>query len=330
MTTSTAKGHTRSGATALDLLAAPLKLQILRGLEQGPESLVDLRKGIGSPPQSTMRNYVATLVDAKALERTPQPRVQGSVEFALTRPGSDLLAVAVGLQRWLDGSPGGRIELGTPPARGAVKVLGDAWSSNIVRALAAQPLSLTELARLIPRISYPALERRLTSMRLLGLVEPRKEEGRATPYHLTGWLRRAVVVLTSASEWEREYIPDTTPPIGRLDVEAAFLLAVSLMRLPPDLSGRVRLAVEIQRGASPVFAGVLVCVEDGEVTACTPGVDGEAEGWVSGAPRSWLRRMNRREDGDHLEMGGTSEVARAVLDALSRPASGTREVPPSS
>jgi len=313
----------------LELLATPLKLQILRGLEGGPKSLADLRREIGSPPQSTMRIYVSSLLEAKALERGPRAGFRGSVEYALTGPGNDLLAVAAVLQRWLDGSPQGRIELGTPEARSAVRVLVEAWSANIIRALAAQPLSLTELARLIPRLSYPALERRLASMRLLGLVVAHKEEGRATPYTPTAWLRRAVVVLTSAGEWERECIPDATPPIGRLDVEAAFLLAVSLMQLPPTLNGRVRLAVEIHRGASPVFAGVLVCVEDGEVTSCSAGVDGEAAGWVSGTPRSWLRRLNRR-DGDHLEMGGESEVAKAVLDALSRTASGTRRVPPTS
>lgn len=321
MTTSGAKrGPTRSGTTALELLSAPLNLQLLQGLEKGPMSVIDLRKAIGSPPQSTVRIYLRTLEKVKAVQRTRRAEFQGSTEYLLTDPGAALMTVAEALQRWLSLSPQGPIELGTPAARSAIRALVEGWSSNLVRALAAEALSLTELSRLIPRISYPALERRLTAMRLVGLVEAHKDAGRATPYSPTEWLSRAVAPLTSAIEWERECIPEITPVIGRLDVEGAFLLAVPLMRLPPTLTGKVRLAVEIQRGVSPVFAGVLICVEDGEVTSCTPGLEGSAEAWVSGAPRSWLRRMNLGEE-NHLELGGDAQVARAIVEGLGRTAS---------
>lgn len=302
---------------ALELLSAPLGFQLLRGLQNGPKPVIDLRKEIGSPPQSTMRIYLRTLEQVKAASRAPRPGLQGPTEYTLAEPGLALMTVAASLQSWLSFSPQGPIELGTPAARSAIKALIEGLSSNMIRALSGQTLSLTELARLIPRISYPALERRLTAMRLVGLIEAHRRDGRATPYQPTDWLRRAVAPLTSASEWERDYIPEIAPPLGRLDVEAAFLLAVPLMQLPPTLTGRVRLAVEIQRGASPVFAGVLVCVEEGEVTSCSADLDGEAEAWVSGAPRSWLRRMNRGEE-EHLELGGDSQVARAVLDGLAR------------
>ncbi|HEX6455730.1 MAG TPA: hypothetical protein VF009_04335 [Solirubrobacterales bacterium] len=279
----------------------------------------DLRGAIGSPPPSTARIYLQTLRKVKAVDVGRKEGFQGSAEYSLTDGGRGLLEVADVLQTWLSASPRGPIELGTPAARNAIKALIDGWSSNITRALSARALALTEMSRLIPKISYPALERRLTAMRSVGLIEAHKEDGRATPYRPTDWLRRSVAVFSSASEWERECIPELTSPIGRLDVEAAFLLAVPLMELPPDLSGKVRLAVEIQRGVSPIFAGVLVCIEDGEVTSCVPGPDGEAEAWISGAPRSWLRRLNRGEE-DHLEVGGDSHAARAVLEGLERTA----------
>jgi DNA-binding HxlR family transcriptional regulator len=313
------KAPIRSGATALELLAAPLNFQILRGLRDGARPMPDLRGEIGSPPQSTFRIHLQALREVGVIDRSRQAQFQGTVEYSLTDAGHALLNVAETLRAWLSTSPRGQIELGTPEARNAIRALVDGWSSNMIRALAAQSLPLTELSRLIPKISYPALERRLGALRSVGLVEVHKEDGRSTPYRPTDWLRRAVAVLTSASEWERECIPETTPPIGRLDVEAAFLLAVPLMALSPELSGKVRLAVEIQRGVSPVFAGVLVCIEEGEVTSCTPGPDGEAEAWVSGAPRSWLRRMNLGEE-DHIEIGGDSRAAREVLGALERTA----------
>lgn len=321
MTSHTAKkGPTRSGVTALELLSAPLNLQLLRGLQKGPTSVIDLRRDTGSPPQSTMRIYLRTLEEMKVAEKSRQPELQGSTRYALTTSGRALMTVAATLKTWLSSAPHGPIELGTPAAKSAIKALVEGWESNIIRALAAQKLSLTELARLITKISYPALEHRLTAMRLVGLVEPHKEDGRATPYRPSEWLHRAVAPLTTASEWEREHIPEMTPPINRLDVEAAFLLAIPLLQLPSTLNGKVRLAVEIQRGASPVFAGVHVCVEEGEITSCTPGLDGEAEAWVTGAPRSWLRRMNLGEE-DHLELGGDAAVARALLDGLERTAS---------
>ena len=311
------KSVTRSGALALKILAAPLNLEILRGLEAGSLSAADLSQAIGSPPKSTMRLYLRTLGGVDVVQRSRRSEFQGSTEYSITPAGLALLTVAELLQAWLDSAPQGPVELGSLPARNAIRALADGWSAALVRALAARALSLTELDRLIAGFSYPALERRLTAMRMVGLLEFHKEDGRSTPYRVTPWLRRAVRTITGASEWEREWIPDLAPPIGRLDVEGAFLLAVPMMELPADMTGKVRLAVEIQRGASPVFAGVLVCVEEGEVTSCTPRVDGDAEGWISGAPRSWLRRINRDEEA-HLEVGGDGGIARAVLDALAR------------
>jgi DNA-binding HxlR family transcriptional regulator len=314
------KPSPRAGATALTLLSAPLNIAILRTLEEGPEPVIDLRKKVGSPPQSTMRIYLRTLNGIGAVERSQEARFQGSVRYAITPAGQALVGVAQSVQVWLRSFPDGPIELGSPAAKSAIKALVEGWSSNIVRVLAARPVSLTELNRLIPKLSYPSLERRLTAMRLVGLVEARKG-ARVTPYAATEWLRHAVVPLISASEWEREHAPELTPPLGRLDVEATFLLAIPLMALSSDVNGEVRLAVEVRRGASPVFAGVLVRVKEGEVTSCVPGLDGEANAWVSGAPRSWLRRITKGEK-DHLEVGGDSPAARAVLEGLHRTVAG--------
>jgi DNA-binding HxlR family transcriptional regulator len=310
----------RAGAAALTVLSAPLNISILQTLEKGPESVIDLRKKVSSPPQSTMRIYLRTLNGLGAVERSQEARFQGSARYAITAAGQALLAVAETVQAWLQASPDGPIELGSPAAKSAIKALVEGWSSNIVRVLAARPVSLTELSRLIPKLSYPALERRLTAMRLVDLVKGSRG-ARVTPYTATKWLRCAVAPLISASEWEREYVPELTPPLGRLDIEATFLLAIPLMALAADVSGNVRLAVEVQRGASPVFAGVLVGVKEGEVTSCVPGLDGDAQSWISGAPRSWLRRITKGEK-DHLEVGGDSPAARAVLEGLHRTVAG--------
>lgn len=307
----------RSGATALSLLAAPLNVHLLRALEDGSLPLIDLRRAVGSPPQSTMRVYSRTLVELGTLERQRQAAFPGTVEYASTESGRALLGIGQILERWLQEAPVGPITLGTTASKSATKALVEGWSTNIIRALAAKPLSLTDLNRLIPRISYPSLERRLGALRLADLVEPYPGEGRGTPYRATPWLRRAIVPLAAGAWWERCYLADP-PQIGRLDVEAAFLLAIPLIELPPEVSGKCRLAVEIQSGSSPVFAGVLICVEDGKVISCSSRLEGEAEGWASGSASSWMRRMNGQE-GD-LEIGGDADLVREIVEAIRKSA----------
>jgi DNA-binding HxlR family transcriptional regulator len=307
----------RAGAVALSLLSAPLNVHLLQALQDGPMALIDLRRAVGSPPQSTMRVYSRTLVDLGALERQRQAAFPGTVEYGSTESGKALLGIGAIHESWLREAPSGPVSLGSTASKSATKALVEGWSTNIIRALAAKPLSLTDLNRLIPRISYPSLERRLGALRLADLVEPYAGEGRGTPYRATPWLRRAIVPLAAGAWWERRYLADP-PLIGRLDVEAAFLLAIPLVELPAGLGGRCRLAVEIQGGSSPVFAGVLITVEDGKVVSCSSRLEGEAEAWASGSAGSWMRRMSG-QDGD-LEIGGDSELVREIVDSIRKSA----------
>lgn len=309
----------RAGGKALMLLAAPLNVEILRHLQQDPLSLQDLRTKLGLPPQSTMRLYLRTLSEIGVVVRRPRSEFPTSVDYEITQAGRELLDVGDAVDTWLRASPTGPRELGSGVAKSSIKALVEGWSSHIIRVLAARPLSLTELDRLIPRISYPSLERRLTAMRECDLVEVQRGTGRLRPYKVTHWLRRAVGPLTSAIAWERTHAADKTAKIGRLDVEAAFLLAVPLLDLSDEVTGKCRLAVEVHDGTAPVFAGVLVCVEGGEVTSCIADLEGEAEAWASGKPLTWLRQMNRVPDGE-LELGGDRPLARTVIEALRRTA----------
>lgn len=303
----------RAGAVSLSLLSAPLNVHLLRALEDGPLALIDLRRAVGSPPQSTMRVYSRTLVEIGTLERQRQASFPGTVEYANTEGGNALLGVGGILEEWLHQSPEGPVSLGSTASKSATKALVDGWSSNIIRAIAAKPLSLTDLNRLIPRVSYPSLERRLGALRLANLVEPHPGEGRGTPYRATSWLRRAIVPVVAGAWWERRYLVEP-PLVGRLDVEAAFLLAIPSVDLPAGTSGTCRLAVELQGGSTPVFAGVLITVEDGKVLSCSSRLEGEAEGWASGSAASWMRRMGG-EEGD-LEIGGDAELTRGIIEAI--------------
>jgi DNA-binding HxlR family transcriptional regulator len=248
---STHRPALRAGGRALMLLVAPLNLEILRHLEPAPRSLHDLRRELGGPPQSTLRLHLRALAELGAVESQARDGPPASADFGISRGGRALLRLGDMVEAWLATAPTGPKQLGSTAAKSSIKALVDGWSSHIIRVLAARPLSLTELNSLIPRISYPSLERRLTAMRECDLVEAQPGSGRLTPYKVTRWLRQGVGPVTAAIAWERTYAAEKTARVGRLDVEAAFLLAVPLLDLPRRTNGKCRLAVEVHDGASP-------------------------------------------------------------------------------
>jgi DNA-binding HxlR family transcriptional regulator len=306
----------RAGTHALNLLSVPLNVHVLKALEEEPTSLIDLRRAVGSPPQTTMRSHLGNLTQPGILERKRQREFPGSVDYELARPGRELLNVAEVLQVWLADSPQGPLTLGSIAAKGTVKALVEGWSSSIVRALAARPLSLTDLNRLISGLNYPSLERRLAAMRLAGQIEAQPGKSRATPYAVTDWLRRSVAPLAAAARWERQYMPEQTKPIARIDIESAFLLAVPLVTLASATGGSCRFAVEVRNGGhEPALAGVQVGLRAGRVASCVARLEGQVDTSVSGTASSWMRAVIEA-DIEGLEVGGEPTLGWDLLGGL--------------
>lgn len=308
----------RSGAEALSMLAVPLNVNVLHTLEgrEGATQLPDLRREIGHPPVTTMRSYLRRLVELELVTRNREDDFPGSVSYLITARGERLQTVGEVLQQWLREAPGGEVELGTTASKSAIKALVDGWSTGLVRALAARPLSLTELNRVIPQVSYPTLERRLTAMRQVGLIEPdRHSNGRVTRCGVTEWLRRAVAPLTAAVGWECTSIPGQTPAPGRIDAEAVLLLATPTIALSPEISGTCRLAVEFRRGSDLEFAGVTLSLSGGRVDSCVARIDGSPDAWATGGVLDWFRWMRGVRE-HRIEVGGDPSIANAVADGL--------------
>lgn len=306
----------RAGAQALSLLSVPLNVEVLTTLEKEPKPLAELRRAVGTPPQTTMRKYLQALTGMGALERQREGGFPGRVEYELTRAGKDLVSVIVVLESWLRGSPDGSIEVGTPASKSAIKALEGGWSSTIIRALAARPLTLTELNRLIKGLNYPSLERRLAAMRFAEQIEPLPGVSRGTPYRVTDWLRRGVAPLVSAAKWEREHLRDRAAPLKGRDAEAVFLLISPTLKLPAGAEGSCRLAMEFGNSISDL-AGVTLEVIAGEVRTHSSRLEGPAEARAVGSPSAWLRTL---ADGivDELEFSGDVGLARELSDGLHR------------
>lgn len=304
------------GGRALSLLSVPLNVHILKALRDEERSLTELSQAVGLPPASTLRSYLRSLVEMEALARHTEGGFPGGVSYALTPAGENLLKVGEVLQRWLEEAPPGPISLGSTASKSTIKALVDGWSALIVRALAARPLALTELHRLVPQISYPTLERKLTAMRLIHLLQAEPNgSGRGTPYGVTPWLRRAVPTLAAAVAWERRFIPERVSQLGRLDIEAAFLLAVPLIELPPDVDGVCRLSIEVRKDGELDYAGVRVALRAGRPASCVTRLTGDADASVTGSGPDWFRWVNCH-GGAQLELGGRSSLAQAVAEGL--------------
>ena len=306
----------RAGARALSLLVTPLNGELLGALEEGERALSDLRCELGQPPATTLRKYLKGLTELGLIERRQEFGFPGPVSYAITPSGRGLLAVRGVLQRWLELAPGGPITIESTAAKTATKALVDGWSAGIVRALAARPLTLTELSKLIPRISYPTLERRLTAMRLSGQLEANREKGaKGTPYCVTAWLQAAAAPLGTAVGWERRCIPSQATALASLDVEALLLLGVPAASFPLDLSGSCRLAVELRGGSDPLHAGVVATIREGRVVSCVTRLSEQADGWLVGSPMDWLHWLSG-SSGCQIEVGGDVQWARRAAEGL--------------
>jgi DNA-binding HxlR family transcriptional regulator len=239
----------------------------------------------------------------------------GTARYELGAAGGELLQVARTLDSWL-ATNGALMPLGSNEGRSALKSLVAGWDSMIIRALAARPLSLTELSKVIPGLNYPSLERRLAGLRSSGLVKPQSGEGRGTPYGVTAWMRKAVGPIVAAARWERKRVPDAATPPGRLDIEALFLLTVPRLELPDVGDRSFRLGMEVRANSGEVrLAGVQARVAEGRIERCSTRLDGRPDACATGPAGAWLRALEAGES-DGLELSGDCGFANAVVDGL--------------
>lgn len=309
----------RAGGTVLSLIADPLAIPVLSAHRDRPLRLPDLRERLDGVAQTTLRGQIGNLRGVGALERHARKGMPYTVENELSGTGKEILEVAGVVRTWLAKAPQGGIALGSEEAKRAIRALIGGWGSTMLRGMAARPLSLTELSSVIGELSYPALERRLSAMRAVRQVEPRPEVsvGAAKPYGVTEWTRQAVGPLVAAGRCECRILPDATERLSRLDIEAAFLLAVPLVELRRARAGVCLLGVDtggaVDEPPESRIAGVEVKVDGGAVTSCVSRFEQAPESWAVGSIEAWV---NVILDGnlEQLRVGGADP--RLVRDLV--------------
>jgi DNA-binding HxlR family transcriptional regulator len=310
----------RAGSRVLSVFENPLNTRILRAHADGPLRFSALQEKIGSSAPTTLRVAVGGLIEAGALAKLPASGSGYGAATVLSPAGEEMLAVADAVAGWLGRCPTGPIALESEEAREAVKALAGGWSSRLIRALAGGPRTLTELHRVIPDVSYPSLERRVSWMRRIGQIEAVEREGRGTPYDVTDWLRRAIGPLSAAGRCERRHLASESGPITDIEVEASFLLVLPLVPLRNSSRGSCMLAVHTGPSGSDAeqfpLSGVTVEVGGSSVISCTTAVNQEPGTWAVGSPETWLDAVIDAQIEDFRIGGADPQLALDLVTGL--------------
>ncbi len=311
------RDEVRAGSRVLQLVGNPINAMVLRAHAERPRQVAKLHTEIGWAAQTTLRASVAGLREVGALFREASGDTVYASKNRITPVGEESIFVASVLETWLANAPDGPIAPDSDEAKGAVKALAGGWGSRLMRALASQPYSLSELHSLIPEMAYPSLERRLAKMKATNQVTPAPGPGRGTPYVVTDWLRQSIAPLCAAGRCERRHMSDSAVPITNVEVEAAFMLALPLAPLPRSTNGECMLAVHTGDGEPATnqqrrLSGVIVEVQSGKIVCCAAKVDESPPTWALGTPETWLDAViDGRLDG--LRFGGTKPMLPAAL-----------------
>jgi DNA-binding HxlR family transcriptional regulator len=236
-------------------------------------------------------------------------------EAKITPAGREMLFVAFVAERWLQAAPNGPLQFDSEEAEAAVAALVDGWSSTLMHALAARPLTLPALERAVEGLSRRALKRRLLAMQSAGQVEAHPSDGEGAVYAVTNWLRAGIAPLAAAARLELRNPTEDMVPIAPLDVEAAFLLTLPMLELPTDLSGSCRLGVEVEAGEEHRLAGATARVEEGRVVSCGIRLDEGADAWAIAPAADWLDTVIE-PDAKRVKGGGDRRLASALLASL--------------
>jgi len=302
----------RAGGQSLTLLCAPRIYLILASLAGGTKGQLELRRDAGAPAQSTLRGHLKALETAKAIVRRRRDSFPGTLEYDLTGPGRELLEVAESLERWLADAPRGPLELGSDPARAAIKGLVEGWSTTVLPALAAGPLSLTELDKQVSVVTYPTIERCLETMRITEQLEVGIRSPRGTPYSITDWLRRGLGPLVAGARWEHHVNLDGAEPICHVDIGDSLALLSPLLEFSADLSGICQLAAKITNDKGQHRVMGWVEVHQGQLVFEPVYPQRVPDAWASGTIDGWFSAV-ADADTAGLKLSGDRDLTRIVL-----------------
>jgi DNA-binding HxlR family transcriptional regulator len=254
--------------------------------------------------------------------RQSQGQIGPHTRLQTTSKGEEFLFVAYAMERWLRNRPEGALELG-PAAGEPLSALVCCWSATVTHALAPEALTLDELDRAVGILEREVVEEHLEAMVRSGLAHALAGPGE-TRYGLTDWGREGISPIVAAVRYECHYPEADVLPPDVFDAEAAFQMALPLVRLPPALRGSCRLGVRIT-DEETLVAGASVEVDRGAVLAASPLLDENPDTWATGTPLEWCETVVDPAAAQ-LEVGGETELTGALIQALHEKLFGSLEL----
>src|SRR5881394_751492 len=272
------KGRMRAGAHVLLMAADPLNRKILRTVLKRPLAM-----------------------DGGLYEVSPE--------------GRDALFVAFVVERWLQSAPQGPVPFDSKEAERAISAFVEGWSTTVVHMLAREPMTPHELDQAIDELKRRALQRQLTQMQSVGLIEALDGVGGESIYAATDWLRSGIAPLIAAARVERRKPLEGMAPIDPLDVEAGFRLSLALLELPKELSGVCRLGLNLEDDERSGLTGITATIDQGQIVSCEAGLSKEVDAWAAASAEDWLDTVIE-PDAKRVRTGGDRWLPSALLEAL--------------
>lgn len=308
----------RAGALTLLYLASPMDRQILLTIlaEAATGAEVIDEADIPDPDAPVPLEILADPYLVEPADPDVDPKaIEWDTTLRPSEAGRDLLFVGDTLERWLGECPGGPLALG-PDAAPALSALLGGWSSTVIHALAAGPMTLGDVTETIGILDEDTIEDQIEEMKEASLLVPiDADDGAGGRFAATEWLRTAIAPLAAAARQELRHPLEDTAPIAALDVQASFLLTLPMCDLPDELSGTCSLAVDLEEGVADSPSGVTVQIEEGRLVSCEVRIEEHVEAWASASAPAWLNAVING-DAAGIRSGGDPEPTRTLLSGL--------------
>lgn len=308
----------RAGALTLFYLASPMERGILLAMLAEAATGADVmdEADVPDPDDPVPLEIIADpyLVEPADPDADPDAPIGWDTTLRPSQAGKDLLFVGSVLERWLADCPDGPLDLG-PGAATPLSALLGGWSSTVIHALAARPMTIAQITEAIGILECDVVEERIDEMLDAGLVELLEEDGEDDRFAATEWLRTAIAPLAAAARQEVRHPLEDTAPIAALDVQAAFLFTLPLLELPEEVSGTCSLAVDLEDGVAGSPTGVTVRIEKGRLVSCEVRLEEDVDAWAAASAPAWLNTVIEL-DTKAVRSGGDAGLAHRLLYEL--------------
>ncbi len=300
----------------LRLLGAGAAGSILLGLQEGQLRTNELATRVPGFAPRTVYRYVGRLIEVGAIEREEELGVPSKVFHRLTRPCGEELAALVDAysQAALDVLPGGAV---VPHSWGSLTRLAELWDSGMFHALATQPCTATELARMEHGLSFHQVARRISLLLIGGLIRERDDGRKRRRYELTEEARQASALIAGLGLWRERYLLEAGESGLTLAETAELLRAVLPLVMLPGHGGKTLELVIGSRSAGNGGAGEVVWATvstDGGVVCCSRQID-QVDARARGEVADWTG-MLAQETAGTLRISGDKPLMEALFQGL--------------